>query len=314
AFYNVENLFDLADDPKTLDDDFTPEGRQKWTEERYEKKLSRIGEVITGLEFPDFVGLCEVENEQVLQDLVDHDAIKKQNYQFRHFDSPDRRGIDVALLYRKSEFKPIKSYPIRVDIPDEVEEDYTTRDILYVKGTYKKDHVLHLFVNHWPSRRGGVAASEPKRLVAARRLRSAVDSLFRMNPMSKIIIMGDFNDETDNKSVQEVLNSKLEIPKGDEKTLKNLAAAGDVAQKGSYNYRGNWNMLDQIIVSRALAPSGKISGGDLLVDKQQILDADWLMFKDDKYGSRPNRTYGGPNYYGGYSDHLPVYAVMKLYK
>jgi len=310
AFYNVENLFDLADDPIKKDEDFTPEGKQKWTAERYQKKLGQIHKVVKGIEYPDFLGLCEVENAQVLEDLTDLKEMKKQNYDFEHFNSPDMRGIDVALLYNKSNFKVIKSYPIPVAIPDSVAADYTTRDILYVKGTYKKDHILHLFVNHWPSRYGGVEESEPKRVVTAQRLRRSVDSLFQMSNQSKIIIMGDFNDETDNKSVSETLKARIIIPAKEPTVLKNLAAETDQQGKGSYNYRGNWNMLDQIIISSGIAKADST----ITIENQKIFDADWLMFKDKKYGPRPNRTYGGPNYYGGFSDHLAVFADLTFVK
>ena len=236
--------------------------------------------------------------------------MKKQNYSFEYFESPDIRGIDVALLYKKSDFKVIRSHGIPINIPDEIEKDYTTRNILYVKGEYKKNHVLHIFVNHWPSRRGGLEASEPKRVYVARQLRSRVDSLLRINDQTNILIMGDFNDEPDNKSVAKILNAKPSYNEKDVAGLVNLASPLDEQKEGSYNFRGNWNMLDQIIVSSSLAnPNNSFT-----VTPQQVFKADWMMFTDKKYGSRPNRTYGGPNYYGGYSDHLPVFIELKMKK
>jgi predicted extracellular nuclease len=305
AFYNVENLFDTVDDPNHADDDFTPDGKQKWTTERYEKKLNQVAQVIEDMEFPDFLGLCEIENSKVLADLIRTDKLKTKKYEIAHFDSPDYRGIDVALLYDKEQFKLKSAKPIVIDIPDDIEANYTTRDILQVYGLYQELYPLYIFVNHWPSRRGGLAKSEPKRLFAATQLRRAVDAILSEDATASIIIMGDMNDETDNKSITEVLNvSKLnESPQP--QRLYNCFSDIDAQQLGSYNYRGNWNMLDQIIVSSSLADA---EGWQ--VTKPTVFQQDWMTFEHDRFGNVPNRTYGGPNYYGGISDHFPVYVDL----
>ena len=301
AFYNVENLFDTLDDATTLDEDFTPTGRQKWTSQRYFRKLDNLAKVIEGMHMPILLGLCEVENATVLRDLCGHGPLKAADYDFVHFESTDRRGIDVALLYRKAYFQPKQQEYIRFEFPKDIllenEEGYTSRDILKVEGEFFNKAPLTIFVNHWPSRRGGLTASEPKRLFVASQLRQQINQL---SPQTPILIMGDFNDETDNKSIATVLDSST--------PLYNCLAQLDEQGKGSYNFRGNWNMLDQMIVSKnLLEKKGKVQ-----THSPAIFDAEWLMYKDKKRGPRPNRTYGGPNYYGGYSDHLPVYMVVEF--
>ncbi len=309
AFYNIENLFDIYDDPKTKDDDFTPEGRQKWTADRYQKKLDDLAKVLEGMQFPEFIGLCEVENEQVLKDLIEKTALNSSAFEVVHYDSPDVRGIDVGFLYQKKHFRLLHSEFIRIQFPREVVEDYTTRDILYVKGILRNRDTLHFFVNHWPSRRDGLAASEPKRTYVASQLKLKTDAIFAQNISSKIIIMGDFNDECDNKSVSETLGAvPIEPSSTIEEVLVNCFSTLDKEGTGSYNYRGNWNMLDQIIVSNALlTESSKIQ-----VKNPEIFREEWMMYKSDRFGPTPNRTYGGPNYYGGFSDHLPVLVELEI--
>lgn len=307
AFYNVENLFDTIDDPIKPDDDFTPEGRQQWSKARYFAKLLKIAKVVEGMEHPAFIGMCEVENKSVLEDLVSRPALSNRAYGIAHYESPDYRGIDVALLYDQKQFKLEKSGTIRINFPAEIVEDYTTRDILMVEGTFQKEHQLYLFVNHWPSRRGGLKESEPKRTYVAEQLKKAVDSLFNINPNAQIVIMGDFNDETDNKSITEVLNAQQTDTNIAPQQLYNCFAKFDQAKKGSYNFRGNMNMLDQIIVSSALMEESNLS-----VDNPTIFKQDWMIYKGKKYGDAPNRTFGGPNYYGGISDHFPVYVDLRV--
>ena len=309
AFYNVENLFDTKDDPKTKDEEFTPISKKKWTTERYQEKLDHLTKVVEGMEFPAILGVSEVENEGVLQDWCKYQSMAKYDYGIAHFDSPDIRGIDVGLLYQKKAFKVENAEKIVINFPKEIVEDYTTRDVLVVTGQLR-DLPVTIFVNHWPSRRGGVAASEPKRMYVAQQVRKRVDEILKINPSANLILMGDFNDEPENGSLREGLNASYkggrEIVVGD---LKNCMADLDLEGKGSYNYRGNWNMLDQIIVTRNLE-SGR-SGW--LVRDATVFQQDWMMYEDKKYGARPSRTYGGPRYFGGYSDHLPVYVdLIKL--
>ena len=306
GFYNVENLFDLKNDPDRNDDDFTPDGRNKWTQERYDEKLANLSKVIKGMGLPSLLGVCEVENRTVLADLAKVDALKAADYGFVHYDSPDFRGIDVALLYKKKEFKVLDSRNIQINFPAEIVEDYTTRDILQVKGVFLGRDTLHVFVNHWPSRRGGVKESQPKRMYVAQQLRKAIDELLAVNPSATIIVMGDLNDEPINDSLIKALQTQRENEQAD---LYNCFMKADQEGKGSYNYRGNWNMLDHIIISAAF----KQANAGLRVGQAVIFREEWMMYKDKKFGPRPSRSYGGPNYYGGYSDHLPVYVEVKAY-
>ena len=309
AFYNVENLFDITDDPLTEDDEFTPYSAKEWNEERYRDKLDRLAKVLGGIGKgapPTLIGLSEVENMQVLNDLIQLSPIPDR-YKAVHYDSPDIRGIDVGFLYDSELFTLIdhRKYGISFDFDPTV----TTRDILYVKGGIKGD-TIHLFVNHWSSRRGGVQASEPKRLEAAKVLRIAVDSVFMGDKDAKVIIMGDFNDEPNNKSVLETLKARPDTALRYLKPfdLCNLMYTLKMQTYGTYNYRGNWNMLDQIIVSGSLIHSKK--GVRISETTARIFQQPWMMYEDRKYGTRPSQTYGGPNYYGGYSDHLPVYLNL----
>ncbi len=296
GFYNVENLFDTKDDIDKLDEDWLPEGRQKWDKERYLKKIDQISRVIEEMGAPEIVGLCEVENAAVLRDLVNNSRLKKYEYEFVHFESPDRRGIDNAILIQSKKVWILDKSIVRFEFPKDIVEDYTSRDLLIVKAQ-AFGRKIHFLVNHWPSRRGGLEASEPKRTFVAGHVRKAVDSLMKVTP--NVVIMGDFNDEPNNKSIQEVLGAKSFSERGD---LKNLFFDKMEKGEGSYNYRGNWNMLDQIIVSTNM--STKMD--DIFAHDPVIFKEDWMTYDDPKKGKVPNRTYGGPNYYGGFSDHFPV--------
>ena len=311
GFYNVENLFDTIDLPEKIDEEFTPTSKKEWNTKRYYKKLNDLAKIVDAIKYPAILGLCEVENKTVLKDFVSETSLKNHNYSFVHFDSPDARGIDVAMIYQTKIFKVLSSNKITIDFPKSVigDEPYTTRDILHVKGVFGNEEILHVFVNHFPSRRGGLKESQPKRVYVAQQLKKAVDEIFANNTNANILIMGDFNDETNNKSIAETLNAKTSAENTTSKDLINCSAKMDEEGKGTYNYRGDWNMLDQIIVSNALTKNtNKLKIGDL-----GIFQEEWMMYKS-KNGWTPNRTYGGPNYYGGFSDHLPVYVEVMLGK
>ena len=311
AFYNVENLFDTINNPDKIDEQFLPESDKKWNTGRYKKKINDLGHVISSLninELPEIVGLCEIENKAVVTDLVNSRFLAKGDYGIVHEESPDARGIDVALIYRKSEFKYLSHeiYQINFDF----EPETTTRDILYVKGQFKDGEILHVFVNHWSSRRGGQEASEPKRVQAAKVLRAKVDSIFKTDKKAKIVIIGDFNDEPTNKSIHEVLNATNKLRPDTKTELYNLMFDKSVNGLGTYNFRGNWNMLDNIIVSKNLLNCKK--GYMVTPDGGQILKKRWMIYDNVKTGQfTPSRTYGGPNYYGGISDHFPVYFILR---
>ncbi len=308
AFYNVENLFDLEDAPDKADEEFTPTGKKEWTAERYQKKLDAIAKVFQGMNYPPIIGVCEVENAQVLEDLINKTSLKNYGYKYAHEESPDFRGIDVGMLYMSSLFTVEKTNITRINFPKEIVEDYTTRDILHVEGTFRGKEKIHFFINHWPSRRGGLEASEPKRVYVATQLRKETMKIFKADPKANIIITGDFNDEPDNNSLLYTLNAKPSSEKITTQELYNCSAALDKMGKGTYNYRGNWNMLDQFIVSSSLL-DGSCS---LSATDAAIFSEEWLNYNDKKYGPTPSRTYGGPNYYGGFSDHYPIYLDLQV--
>jgi len=307
VFYNVENLFDTENSQGVNDAEFTPESEKKWTPERYQKKLEDISRVLSSVnqkELPEIIGLCEIENRKVLNDLVKTETLAGGEYEIAHFESPDFRGIDVVLLYRPDEFKVTWSAPVKVSFAEE--PDFTTRDILYVKGETINREEFHIFVNHWPSRIGGLEQTERKRIAVAQLLKSKIDSVQNVNPEANIIVMGDMNDEPSNKSLNEVLSAKR--PETENASLINLMYPVHEAKQGSYNYRGNWNMLDNIIVSPGLLDNK----GFQSVEKQGfVFREQWMEYQNDKGEISPNRTYGGPNYYGGVSDHFPVFFQLK---
>lgn len=309
GFYNVENLFDLEDAPRKADEDFTPNGKQKWTQERYDKKINDLAKVIAAMDMPEILGLCEVENEAVVKDLAANKQLSDGKYKVVHRESPDHRGIDVALMYNSDWITIEDTKSIEVAIPDNItgEKGYTTRAILQVTASLADGQPLYVFVNHWPSRRGGVDASSPKREYVAAQLRKAVDKVLANDENAHIVITGDFNDETDNKSITSVLQAKAENTNAKQELI-NTSAALDNSGKGSYNYRGNWNMLDQFIVS-----DNFFDGKGLEYKTTIVFQEEWMMYKS-KNGLTPNRTYGGPNYYGGFSDHLPVYIDVEVVK
>ncbi|MFA5574214.1 MAG: endonuclease [Brumimicrobium sp.] len=304
-FYNVENLFDTINDPNTLDDEFLPESSKKWTSKRYFDKLEKLATVLTypSDNNPLFFGLAEVENKNVVQDLIKTGRLATSNYSIIHYDSPDIRGIDVALVYDFERFHVL--YQESIDLSITEEPDYKTRDILYVKGLLKDGLNIHVFVNHWSSRRGGVEASEYKRINAANALTRKTDSIRNVDANANIIIMGDFNDHPNNKSIKETLGAGS---KEDKKDFVNLMLPLKKEGLGTYNFRGDWGMLDQFIVSFNMIDENnalQIKNGTAM-----IVNDDQFMHIFESGEKTPNKTYGGPNYYGGYSDHLAIYGFL----
>jgi predicted extracellular nuclease len=304
VFYNVENLFDTVDDTTVWDDHFLPDSLKEWTDERYSKKLVDLAKVLTEIsedDLPEIIGLCEVENRQVVEDLFATDSLAKRKYKVVHEQSPDFRGIDVALAYDSDLMSELYHENIRVSFSFEPET--TTRDILYTKLLSCGD-TLHVFVNHWPSRRGGQEKSEPKRLKAATVLRTKIDSILLKDHNAKVIAMGDFNDYPNNRSMTEIMNCEP----GANQRLTNLTYDFHENGSGTYNYRGEWGMLDQFIVSDGLLYSAE---GCAASDSSAIIfKEDWMMYFPETGSPSPNRTYGGPNYYGGFSDHLPIRLTL----
>jgi predicted extracellular nuclease len=313
--YNVENLFDTKDDTLKDDNEFLPNGMKNWNYEKYTLKIRQLYKVIAnigGNNMPDILCLTEIENKKVLKDLIERTPLNDFDYGVIHEESPDPRGIDVGLLYRKTTFIPLKHNIVRIKFPFDTSSK--TRDILMVDGLINNFDTVHIFVCHFPSRRGGEVASEPRRNFVASQLRIRVDSLFAINPDANIIITGDFNDEPTNTSIFDTLNAKGNLNADNPFELYNFMYDMKVNKGlGTYKFQGYWNMLDHYIVSRSL-----ITGKNKLLTPPTaaaIYMQPWLEQVDDEApGTKPFRTYGGPNYYGGYSDHFPIYLDIFFQK
>jgi hypothetical protein len=300
GFYNVENLFDTKDDTHINDNDFLPSGKLKWTDERYKQKLEHTYSVIQGLNENKslaLLGLVEVENKQVLEDLLQTDSI----FEIIHFNSSDKRGIDVALLYNPQFFTPLTTY-----LSNDKSTDVFLREVLVVKGILWKD-TIHVLVNHWPSRRGGEKESGHKRIAAATLNVRLIDSIFAENPASTIFVMGDFNDQPNNTSV-EMLSTEPTVKskyKDATEAMMNPFKALQQDGEGTCKYKKDWFLFDQIVMSNSV-----LDKKGLQYLSAEIYDPEWLYYKQD-LNSGPFRTYVGNKYIGGYSDHFPVYIELK---
>ena len=314
AFYNLENLFDTENDPLTYDDDRTPDGKDHWTEEIYQDKLKNMAKVMAeiGAEVsgntPAIIGVCETENRKVLEDLVNQETLIKQDYGIIQFDSPDRRGIDVALLYKKKLFTPThyKAKELLIYDDNDKSKRVFTRDQLVVSGMLDGEKI-HLIVNHWPARSGGEKRSRSKRIKAAKLNRQIIDSIFSDDPYAKIITMGDLNDDPTNPSVKDHLNAKRKVSNLDIKELYNPME--DLAKQGygSLAYRDSWNLFDQIIISTELT---KKDFSSYRFYKAGIYNETYLVNAHGRYKGYPYRSFASGSYTGGYSDHFPVYIYL----
>jgi hypothetical protein len=311
-FYNAENFYDPYDDTTKMDDEFTPGGLKHWTYGKFRIKLFNLAKVIIASgqqEPPAIVGLCEIENRYVLNKIIYDSPLKKFRYRIVHHESPDVRGVDVALLYRPEEFRVIswKSFPVKFPF-DTVAQ---TREILYIKGTVFGNDTLHLFINHWPSRLGDYSTALHKRDYVAGFLREKTDSIFRCEANSNVVIMGDFNDEPDNASIIDILGTKTDTSQIKNNDLFNLMYSMMKKQtEGTIKYQGKWSVFDQIIVSGVIIKG--IKGIAALPDDAHIFNSTIILEPDVRYlGYKPNRTYVGPRYHGGFSDHLPVYLDIR---
>jgi len=298
-FYNTENLFDCFDDSlSTGDDEFLPTASRRWTFSRYKEKLSNVAKVIMAAgqwSPPTLIGLCEIENHSVMNQFCWWTGLGDAGYRYIHFESPDRRGIDVALLYQSKHFKPLKSYPSRVILPDQ----QPTRDILVVNGIVNQRDTVWILVNHWPSKRGESQPIGSQRLATALKFNDICDSIRQQNPQSLILTMGDFNDTPTDSSLLFL----------EQHQFINLAKPLAIKGLGSNKYKQQWSLIDQVLISE--------SWKDWCVAKQvnpifSIIDLPFLL-EDDKtnLGNKPFRTFQGPVYHGGYSDHLPVMVTFK---
>lgn len=306
CFYNVENLFDTQDDSLTLDEEFTPESDKNWTPSRYWDKQRNLAKTLLAVGYeqpPAIIGLCEVENRWVLEDLTQQDLMQVHNYRIVHFESTDRRGIDVGLLLQRDQVELLSASFIR--LVREEDPEWRTRDILYAKvRTTQWSDTLHLFVNHWPSRRGGEEASRPLRVLAAQALKLRVDSVLAHRPNQGVVIMGDLNDGVGDASLVQGL--KAAPTYSDTAVLVDGMAALD-HDWGTHKYKGEWAYLDHFVLSaNLLGGKSRSRAGDV-----EIFKAQFLLKPDDRYtGFYPLRTYSGPRYLGGFSDHLPIYVDL----
>lgn len=317
AFYNVENLFDTVNDPVIIDEEYLPTSDLKWDTERYQAKLkalSRVIDTLGGVGGPDILGMCEVENRGVLEDLTKHPMLVSKGYDIVHKNSPDARGIDVAFLYKKSSFKIVASNWLRVRVPSDTA--FKTRDILVATGVYIKNgketkDTISFMVNHFPSRRGGQEASAGKRTFVAELARKQVDDFLAKNKQAKVILMGDFNDEPIDSSIRYTLAAgpKEELGKAvnGKTALYNAMFELKAQKRGTHFYRSEFSMLDQMMLTPA-AVNGK---GLKLVGAGNIYNPRWMQQTDAKYDGAPNRTYVGKRYFGGFSDHFPVFIRLE---
>jgi predicted extracellular nuclease len=306
AFYNQENLFDTQNDPEKNDEEFLPSSELNWTKERYQRKLTNMATVIQKLgdaDGPELLGVCEIENRKVLEDLAAQPSIKDRNYQVIHFEGPDVRSIDVALLYKPEIFTPLeqKNIPVTLLNPGD-----RTRDILQVKGILAGDTVT-ILVNHWPSKRGGAEESDPKRQAVASTVRDLVDKEQIKNPHARILLMGDFNDTPDSKAITETLNASKNTETEPGRQLFNAFAQLAEEKKGSYNYKNAWDMIDQMMLSKSWLTN---KGLHYVPNSATIYQQEFMKEAEGKYKGAPLRTYAGKKYLGGYSDHFPVYITL----
>lgn len=310
--YNVENLFDCEDDSLTRDEGYLPNSMRGWHYKRYQNKLMAISKVVTaisGWDVPMLVGLCEVENRRCLEDLCVRGPLRTFALEIAHYESPDRRGIDVALLYNPRVFTMLHSEAIPVGL--KASPRLYTRDILYVKGVVEERDTLHVYLCHFPSRWSGKKETEHLRAEAASVLREHADSVSHSCSRALIVMMGDFNDNPSDKSMCQVLGALSSEQRKDSVALCNLMGPLSERNKGTHYYQGQWSCYDQMIVSPALLD--KHSGLQVVGGEAHIFDADFLLKYDEQYlQQRPLRTYNGMTYWGGFSDHLPVYIDLEV--
>ena len=314
VFYNFENLFDTINDPDVLDEEFTPEGLKRWNSTKYNKKIANLERVLFDIavedkDFPAVIGVSEIENRNVMEDVIAQSKLAHADYRVVHYDSPDLRGVDVGFYYRPDVFKLEGSAPIPFHMPEL--PDFRTRDFVTMWGTIDSEPFFFL-VSHWPSRLGGKEASDPKRMAAARRVKEIVDSVQCANPATKVVVMGDLNDDATDDSIVEGLGAKgkpQEVQPGD---MFNPFIALLKAGYGTLAYRDSWNLFDNIVVSANLvdAPAGtlrllavgKFYGG--------IFRRPYMIQKSGQYKGYPLRTFVGNDFQGGFSDHFPVYLYI----
>lgn len=312
GFYNLENFYDTLDNPMVNDEEFLPSGPRNYSGTVYKDKVLHLATVISEMgininpDGPALLGVAEVENDTVLNDLVHHPLIVKRDYKIVHYDSKDARGVDVGLLYNPKYFTVENSDKLFVQLPGGTKDAYFTRDILWVKGKLDGE-TIHVYVNHWPSRSGGEERSAPARNAAAQVCRSHMDSILKIEPNAKFVVMGDLNDDPNNESVAKIINAK--------------GKADDVRKGGMFNpwmdlykkgigtlaYQDAWGLFDQILISHPWL--SKDQKGYFFY-QQHIFNKEYMVENIGRYKGYPMRTWDGNRYRGGYSDHFPTYLIF----
>lgn len=315
AFWNVENLFNTVDDPEKNDDDFLPAGNYEWDEERLERKMYNLARVIRSMnnnKGPDILGVCELEHVYLLDSMA-NSFLSDLNYTSVGLESPDNRGIDNALMFKSDKFKLLSVTGDTVKLTG----GFPTRLILYVKLLGSYNDTLHIFVNHFPSRRGGQEESEINRIETAQFLRNAINRVFNKNPNANIIVMGDYNDEPSNTSILNTLGAvpfkcdsviQSNFIADNESDLFNTSYESYEAGEGTFMFRGNWNMIDQIIISRELLIGSRLV---YKCSSFQVYKPDFMVTQSGQFKDSPFPSYGGRRYLGGYSDHFAVTSIFK---
>ena len=316
VFYNLENLFDTINDPNKNDEEYLPEGERKWTTYRYNQKLANMSRVLFDIAaedriFPTVIGVSEIENRLVLEDLLATPKLAKTNYRIVHYDSPDRRGVDCAFFYRPDQFKLEGSEAHKISFPGR--PNFYTRDLVAMWGKIEGEP-FYFIVSHWPSRLGGKERSQYSRDFVAAKCKHICDSVRTVNPATKVVIMGDFNDDATDASVTDVLGAKGNLKKLQPNDMYNPFYAMLKAGYGTLAYRDAWNLFDNIVVSENLATA---STGALKVQKKEgakfygnIFIAPYMIQKEGQYKNYPLRSFVGSNFQNGYSDHFPVYIYI----
>ena len=306
AFYNLENLYDTINDPTINDEEFTPSGGNAWTYDKYQKKLDHMSTVISliGEDVlkggPTIIGLSEIENRGVLEDLINTPALKASGYGIAHFDSPDRRGVDVALLYKKKDFTLVNAVAVPMKMPGQPE--FKTRDQLVVTGLIDRD-TFTIVVNHWPSRGNDV----PYRLAAAAVTKSIVDSLYKVHHDARVLVMGDLNDDPIDESVAVILGAQGKAAKVKAGGLFNPMWQLFKDGIGSLAYKDSWNLFDQIIISEPLI---REKNNSWKLYKARVFNKPFMIQQEGQFAGYPFRTFAGGAYAGGYSDHFPTYVIL----
>ena len=312
AFYNLENFYDTIDNPNINDEDFLPGGVKNYNSKIYHTKVEHLATVVSqiGTEInPDgiaIIGVAEIENDTVLNDLIHHTLLKDRNYGIIHYDSKDIRGVDVALLYNPKYFRVLESRKLFVRLPAGAKSVFFTRDVLWVKGILNGDTV-HVFVNHWPSRVGGEQRSAPARAAAAEVDKKYIDSIQQAQPGAKIIVMGDLNDDPINESITKALGAKGNIEEGKARGLYNPWVGMYKKGIGTLAYNDAWGLFDQIIISQSWLDKNQEG---YFFYQQHIFNKEYMVENIGKYKGYTMRTWDGNTFSGGYSDHFPTYIVL----